>query len=47
MVVNLGIIGDSESMPKVFKPCMLIPRVFDDPRSCQMDGHMISTHKGS
>ena len=26
---------------------MLIPRVFDDPRSCQMDGHVISTHKGS
>ena len=26
---------------------MLIPRVFDDPRSCQMDGRVISTHKGS
>ena len=26
---------------------VLIPRVFDDPRSCQVDGHVISTHKGS
>ena len=26
---------------------LLIPRVFDDPRSCQMEGHVISTHKGS
>ena len=26
---------------------LLIPRVFDDPRSCQMDGRVISTHKGS
>ena len=25
---------------------LLIPRVFNDPRSCQMDGHVISTHKG-
>ena len=26
---------------------VLMPRVSDDPRSCQMDGHVISTHKGS
>ena len=26
---------------------LLIPRVFDDPRSCQIDGHVISTYKGS
>ena len=37
--------------PSIFmhedKWVLLVPRVFDDPRSCQMDGRVISTHKGS
>ena len=32
--------------PKIYS-LLLIPRVFDDPRSCQMDGRVTSTYKGS